>query len=91
MAEGAAFEMRSAGNRRGGSNPSLSDLRFTRDYMDLESLFWGQLLGSISTNILNPSIPLSRDKQSALAVLYRPLDHVDASLGLESDVNSKSQ
>ncbi len=24
MAEGAAFEMRSAGNRRGGSNPSLS-------------------------------------------------------------------
>ncbi len=25
VAEGAAFEMRSAGNRRGGSNPSLSD------------------------------------------------------------------
>ncbi len=24
VAEGAAFEMRSAGNRRGGSNPSLS-------------------------------------------------------------------
>ena len=26
VAEGAAFEMRSAGNRRGGSNPSLSDI-----------------------------------------------------------------